>query len=78
MSPLQRLRLPELTIFGRSLLLMGLELLANALFWVVAGVLFGRDNTTRPVLNLALLAWVCIPNFLVSLQSLNKIVRHLA
>ena len=63
MALLQRLGLPKLTIFGRSLLLLTLELFSNALFWVVAGILFGRDNDTRPVLNLALLAWVRIPNF---------------
>ncbi|KAF9651590.1 NicO-domain-containing protein [Thelephora ganbajun] len=54
---LQRLRLPKFTIFGRSLLLITLELFTNVLFWVVAGILFGRDRNTRPALNLALLAW---------------------
>jgi hypothetical protein len=72
----QLLRLPKLTIFGRSLLLITLELFANALFWVVAGILFGRDGNTRPVLNLALLAWVRIPNPNVFLQSLNATLRH--
>lgn len=67
MSLLQRLGLPKLTLFGRSLLLITLELFTNALFWTVAGILFGRDNNTRPVLNLALLAWVCIVNLRVSL-----------
>lgn len=61
MSLLQCLRLPKLTIFGRSLLLIALELFANTLFWAVAGILFGRDSNTRPVLNLALLAWVRFP-----------------
>jgi hypothetical protein len=78
MSLLQRLRLPKLTIFGRSLLLIALELFANVLFWVVAGILFGRENDTRPVLNLALLAWVRIPDPRMSLQSFNEIVRPLA
>ena len=80
MSLLQRLRLPKLTIFGRSLLLIALELFTNVLFWVVAGILFGRENDTRPVLNLALLAWVRIdiPDLRVSLQSFNEIVRPLA
>lgn len=78
MSPLQRLRLPKLTIFGRSLLLIVLELFTNLLFWAVAGILFGRDNSTRPVLNLALLAWVCIPNLHASPQLLNKTTRPLA
>jgi hypothetical protein len=62
MPLLRRLRFPDLTIFGRSLLLIILELFTNALFWVIAGVLFGRNNATRPVLNLALLAWVCMLN----------------
>ena len=63
MAPLLHLRPPKLTIFGRSLLLILLELFTNALFWVMAGVLFGKDSNTRPVLNLALLSWVCVPNF---------------
>lgn len=71
------LRLPKLTIFGRSLLLITLELFTNALLWVAAGILFGRDDDTRPVLNLALLAWVRIPKSNVCLQSLNVILRHL-
>ena len=77
MLPLQLLRLPKLTIFGRSLLLITLELFANASFWVAAGILFGRDDNTRPVLNLALLAWVCITYFNLCSQSLNAILRHL-
>jgi hypothetical protein len=55
---LQRLRIPGLTIFGRSLLLISLEVCSNALFWIMAGILFGRNDDTRPILNLALLAWV--------------------
>ncbi|CAE6464343.1 unnamed protein product [Rhizoctonia solani] len=50
-------KLPRLTIFGRSFLLIASELLVNALFWVVAGLLFGRRNETHSVLNLCLLAW---------------------
>ncbi|CUA68786.1 Hydrogenase nickel incorporation protein HupN [Bradyrhizobium diazoefficiens USDA 110] [Rhizoctonia solani] len=50
-------KLPRLTIFGRSLLLIACELLINALFWVVAGLLFGRRNETHSILNLCLLAW---------------------
>ncbi|KAJ1303312.1 hypothetical protein OPQ81_011509 [Rhizoctonia solani] len=50
-------KLPRLTIFGRSLLLMAGELLVNASFWVIAGLLFGRRNETHSVLNLCLLAW---------------------
>ena len=49
---------PRLTIFGRSLLLLGSELAVNALCWVVAGILFGRKHSTRPILSLALLSWV--------------------
>lgn len=75
---LQRLKIPELTIFGRSLLLISLELSTNALFWVMAGVLFGRNNGTRPILNLALLAWVRIPNLPVTSPLLNKTLRPLA
>ncbi|EUC63398.1 high-affinity nickel-transporter [Rhizoctonia solani AG-3 Rhs1AP] len=50
-------KLPRLTIFGRSLLLIACELLINALFWVIAGLLFGRRNETHSTLNLCLLAW---------------------
>ncbi|CAE6458500.1 unnamed protein product [Rhizoctonia solani] len=50
-------KLPRLTIFGRSLLLITGELLVNALFWVIAGLLFGRHNETHSILNLCLLAW---------------------
>lgn len=76
MSLLQCLEIPKLTIFGRSLLLISLELFTNALFWVVAVILFGRDDNTRSVLNLALLAWVC-SEFSMTLQSLNELLRHL-
>ncbi|KAI0087802.1 high-affinity nickel-transport protein-domain-containing protein [Irpex rosettiformis] len=51
------IRLPRLTLFGRSVLLLGSELLANAICWIVAGILFGRNKPTRPILSLALLAW---------------------
>ncbi|KAK0244159.1 NicO-domain-containing protein [Armillaria nabsnona] len=51
------LRLPRLTLFGRSLLLVTSELLANAICWTVAGILFGRSRETQPILSLALLAW---------------------
>ena len=50
----------RLTLFGRSLLLIISELLANACCWIVAGVLFGKHDQTRSVLSLALLAWVCV------------------
>ncbi|KIP10218.1 hypothetical protein PHLGIDRAFT_266160 [Phlebiopsis gigantea 11061_1 CR5-6] len=47
----------RLTLLGRSVLLLGSELAVNVVCWVVAGVLFGRSQGTRPVLSLALLAW---------------------
>ncbi|KAF9468489.1 high-affinity nickel-transport protein-domain-containing protein, partial [Collybia nuda] len=47
----------RLTLFGRSLLLVVSELLLNAICWIVAGILFGRNRNTQPVLSLALLAW---------------------
>jgi len=49
--------LPKLTLFGRSVLLVTCELLANAICWIVAGILFGKNADTRPVLSLVLLAW---------------------
>ncbi|KAI0755148.1 high-affinity nickel-transport protein-domain-containing protein [Daedaleopsis nitida] len=49
--------LPRLTLFGRSVLLLAAELLANAACWIVCAILFGRRPATRPVLALALLAW---------------------
>jgi hypothetical protein len=51
----------RLTLFGRSVVLIGCELLANAVCWVVAGILFGGRKDTQQVLGLALLAWVCVP-----------------
>ncbi|KDQ25603.1 hypothetical protein PLEOSDRAFT_1011620, partial [Pleurotus ostreatus PC15] len=35
-----------------------LLLSVNALLWAVAGILFGKDKNTQPILSLALLAWV--------------------
>ena len=49
---------PRLTLFGRSLVLLTSELLANAICWVVCAILFGRNQNTRSILSLALLAWV--------------------
>jgi high-affinity nickel-transport protein len=49
----------RLTLFGRSLLLIVAEVLANAICWIVAGILFGGHGQTQSVLSLALLAWVC-------------------
>lgn len=51
----------RLTLFGRSVMLIGCELLANAACWVVAGILFGGREGTQQILGLALLAWVCAP-----------------
>ncbi|KAI0714024.1 high-affinity nickel-transport protein-domain-containing protein [Cerioporus squamosus] len=48
---------PTLTLFGRSLLLLTAELLANAVCWIVSAILFARRPATRPILSLALLAW---------------------
>ncbi|KAL1718807.1 high-affinity nickel-transport protein-domain-containing protein [Schizophyllum commune] len=50
-------RLPRLTLLGRSLLLVVAELLINAVFWAVAGILFGKNDDTKSILGLALLAW---------------------
>ncbi|KAI0345970.1 NicO-domain-containing protein [Trametopsis cervina] len=50
-------RRPRLTLLGRSALLLTGELLANAVCWVVAGILFGRHEATRSILSLALLSW---------------------
>lgn len=50
----------RLTLFGRSILLIILELLANAACWIVAGILFARREETKGVMSLALLAWVCL------------------
>lgn len=35
------------------------RIMANVVCWIVAGILFGRNRATAPVLSLALLAWVC-------------------
>ena len=51
----------HLTLFGRSVILVGCELLANAACWVAAGILFSGRRNTQPILGLALLAWVCVP-----------------
>ncbi|KIL63259.1 hypothetical protein M378DRAFT_187100 [Amanita muscaria Koide BX008] len=47
----------RLTLLGRSVLLIALELLANALSWSIAAILFARKTDTRPLLSYALLAW---------------------
>ncbi|KAF8073736.1 NicO-domain-containing protein [Lyophyllum atratum] len=45
------------TLLGRSLLLATSEVVANAICWIVAGIAFGRNRDTQPILSLALLAW---------------------
>ncbi|KAF9013217.1 high-affinity nickel-transport protein-domain-containing protein [Cyathus striatus] len=57
MNLLARASQYHLTIFGRSLLLLGSEVLVNAILWAVAAVLFGRNRDMRQVLSLAFLAW---------------------
>ncbi|EJU03133.1 NicO-domain-containing protein [Dacryopinax primogenitus] len=47
----------RLTILGRSVLLLGSLLAFNGLCWVLAGILFGRKESTREVLSLCVLAW---------------------
>lgn len=49
----------RLTLFGRSVVLIGCELLANAACWLVTGILFGGREDAQQILGLALLAWVC-------------------
>jgi hypothetical protein len=61
----------HLTLFGRSVVLVGCELLANAICWIVAGILFRGKKDTQPILSLALLAWVCAA-LLVSESTRNK------
>ena len=56
----------RLTLFGRSVVLIGCELLVNAACWTVAGILFGGCKDTQQVLGLALLAWVCVIPFISS------------
>ncbi|KAH6911395.1 NicO-domain-containing protein [Coprinopsis sp. MPI-PUGE-AT-0042] len=47
----------SLTIFGRSVLLIATELLANAICWAIAAILFASKAENRPILSMALLAW---------------------
>ncbi|KAF5385618.1 hypothetical protein D9757_005552 [Collybiopsis confluens] len=49
--------IPELTLLGRSLLLLAAEILFNAACWTAAGVMFGRTQETKSILGLAMLAW---------------------
>jgi hypothetical protein len=49
----------RLTLFGRSVVLIGCEILANVICWAVTGILFAGRRDTQPILGLALLAWVC-------------------
>lgn len=54
-----KIRKPRLTLLGRSILLIVSELLANAICWIVAGIVFGKHYNAQSLLSLALLAWVC-------------------
>ncbi|ORY77254.1 high-affinity nickel-transport protein-domain-containing protein [Leucosporidium creatinivorum] len=47
----------RLTLFGRSLVLLLGELLANLIIWAAALSLFAPDPRTRGVLSLCLIAW---------------------
>lgn len=51
-------RVRPLTLFARCIILMALEVLVNALFWVVSAIVFTRipDGGYR-LLGLALIAW---------------------
>jgi len=55
------LREYQLTLLGRSLGLIGLEIFANIVCWIVAIILF-RPHTSGDsggLLSLAMLSWVC-------------------
>lgn len=47
---------PRLTLFARCLVIMVLEVLANAFLWILCAILFTRGND-RKILSLALVAW---------------------
>ncbi|KAF8737743.1 hypothetical protein AX14_012409 [Amanita brunnescens Koide BX004] len=47
----------QLTLLGRAVLLLTSELIANAVCWAIAAILFSRSSATRPILSYALLAW---------------------
>ena len=51
----------QLTLLGRSLLLIGLEIFANIVCWIVAIVLFRpyTGGDAGGLLSLAMLSWVC-------------------
>lgn len=48
----------EFTTFARSILLLAFCFFFNVACWVVSGILFGRQKSTRDILSLCLLAWV--------------------
>lgn len=50
------------TLLGRATCLIGAELLANAVVWIAAGIVFTRDG--GGLLGLALLAWASLSSFL--------------
>ncbi|KAF7299006.1 Nickel/cobalt efflux system [Mycena indigotica] len=58
----------QLTLFGRSILLLGSLVVVNASAWTAAGILFGRTS----ILSLALLAWTLgLRHGLLMLSSLS-------
>jgi hypothetical protein len=68
----------RLTLFGRSVVLIGCELLANAACWLVTGILFGGREDAQQILGLALLAWVCCavsPPFVENCTSMNLLLK---
>ena len=67
----------RLTLFGRSVMLIGCEFLANAACWAVTGILFGGRKDSQQILGLALLAWVCravSPPFLSDNRTTHKLL----
>ncbi|KAF8319701.1 hypothetical protein DL93DRAFT_110327 [Clavulina sp. PMI_390] len=50
------IRIPRLSVFGRTVALIGGEIIFNCVMWIVAGIVF-RNPASRDVLSLCLLAW---------------------
>ena len=48
-----------------------IRLSVNAITWIVTGILFGKNADTRPVLSLALLAWVLYIIFVYCITDSN-------
>jgi len=69
----------QLTLLGRSLLLIGLEILANIVCWIVAIILF-RPYTSGDaggLLSLAMLSWVCENDTITCVSDQKSILRRL-